>query len=247
MAFVYSASVFKEIAKELGLADQNLQDEISSSIVGSGVSLLVTSRNRIASSIADTTITNSDFDASTTLAQVFRTKEAGISTSLNTIYSTVITGIDTYFTAVTSSTMRNYFDSKTADKTLDFVSSGTAYTTGLAAFRKLYTRVKSTELIYKLYTATSASATATLVPTAYGYSSDFTNASLELRLLGNVGTATTFTVTGTLSTGAPTSISVTVGSGTSTANVGTTQKLTAVSALGVPASIGTTTIDIWTR
>ena len=27
MAFVYSASVFKEIAKELGLADQNLQDE----------------------------------------------------------------------------------------------------------------------------------------------------------------------------------------------------------------------------
>lgn len=247
MAFVYSASVFKEIAKELGLADQNLQDEISSSIVGSGVSLLVTSRNRIASSIADTTITNIDFDGSTTLAQVFRTKEAGISTSLNTIYSTVITGIDTYFTAVTSSTMRNYFDSTTADKTLDFVSSGTAYTTGLAAFRKLYTRVKSTELIYKLYTATSASATATIIPTAYGYSSDFTSASLELRLLGNVGSATTFTVTGTLSTGSPTSISVTVGSGTSVANVGTTQKLTAVSAIGVPSSIGTTTIAIWTR
>lgn len=247
MAFVYQPAVFREIANSMGLADKNLQDQLDATIVGSGVSQLVSSRNRIAACIGDAAITSADFDASTLLGQVFRTKEAGISTSLNTIYSSVITGINTYFSSVTAKTMRNYYDSKTASTSIDFVASGTAYTTGLLAFRKLYTRVQSEELIFKLYSATTSGITTSIVPSAYGYSSSFTNSSLEIRLMGNVGTATTFTITGDLTTGSPSTISVTVGSGTSTANVGTTQKFKNVSVLGVPSSIGSTTVEIWTR
>jgi len=247
MAFIYQPAVFREIANSIGLADKNLQDQLDSTIVGSGVSQLVSSRNRIAACIGDTTISSIDFDGSTILGQVFRTKEVGISTSLNTIYSSIITGVNTYFSSVTSKTMRNYFDSKTAITSLDFVSAGTSFTTGLSSFRKLYSRSQSEELIYKLYSVPTTGVTASIVPTAYGYSSSFTNSSLELRLAGNVGTATTFTISGDLTSGSPVSLSVTVGSGTSVANVGTTQKFYNVSILGVPASIGTTTVEIWTR
>jgi len=247
MAFVYQPAVFKEIANSMGLADKNLQDQLESTIVGSGVSQLISSRNRIAACIGDTTISSIDFDGSTVLGQVFRSKEVGISTSLNTIYSSIITGMNTYFSSVTSKTMRNYYDSKTANTSLDFVSAGTSFTTGLSSFRKLYSRAQSEELIFKLYSVATSGVTASIVPTAYGYSTSFTNSSLELRLAGNVGTATTFTVSGDLTTGSPVSLSVTVGAGTSVANVGTTQKFYNVSVLGVPASIGTTTVEIWTR
>jgi hypothetical protein len=247
MAFVYQPAVFKEIANSMGLADKNLQDQLDSTIVGSGVSQLISSRNRIASAIGDSTISSTDFDASTILGQVFRSKEVGISTSLNTIYSSIITGMNTYFSSVTSKTMRNYYDGKSTATTLDFVSAGTSYTTGLASFRKLYSRIQSEELIYKLYSVTTSGATTSIVPTSYGYSSSFTNSSLEIRLLGIVGAATTFTVSGDTTTGSPLSLSVTVGAGTSLANVGTTQKFYNVSVLGVPASIGTTTVEIWTR
>jgi hypothetical protein len=247
MAFVYQPAVFKEIANSMGLADKNLQDQLDSTIVGSGVSQLISSRNRIAASIGDTTISSTDFDASTTLGQVFRSREVGISTSLNTVYSSIITGVNTYFSSVTTKTMRNYYDSKSTTTSLDFVSAGTSYTTGLASFRKLYSRIQSEELIYKLYSVATTGVTASIVPTAYGYSTSFTNSSLELRLAGNVGTATTFTVSGDTTTGSPLSLSVTVGAGTSVANVGTTQKFYNVSVLGVPAAIGTTTVEIWTR
>jgi hypothetical protein len=247
MAFIYQPTVFREIANSMGLADKNLQDQLDSTIVGSGVSQLVSSRNRIAACIGDFTISSVDFDASTILGQVFRAKEAGISTSLNSIYSSIITGVNTYFSSVTSKTMRNYYDCKTANTSIDFVATGTGYTTGLLAFRKLYTRSQSEELIFKLYSVTTSGVTTSIVPTAYGYSTSFTNSSLELRLFGNVGTATTFTVTGDTTLGTPATISVTVGSGTSTAIVGTTQKFYNVSVLGVPASIGTTTVEIWTR
>ncbi len=247
MAFIYQASVLKDIANEVGLAEKNLQDQLNVSLAGSGLSYLKLSRDRIAASIGDTTITSSDFDASTLLAQVFRTKESGLSTSLNSIYSSIISGLNTYFSSVTTKTMRNYYDSKTPTTTLDFVSSGTAYTTGLEAFRKLYSRTVSEELIYAAYTLTSGGSAASITPTAYGWNSNFTNSLMELRIAHAVGTATTFTVTGVLTTGSPTSISVTVGSGTSSANVGTTQKFTSITVVGVPASIGSTTVQVWTR
>jgi hypothetical protein len=247
MAYIYQASVLKEIANEVGLAEKNLQDQLNVSLAGSGLSYLKISRDRIAASIGDTTISSSDFDASTVLGQVFRTKETGLTTTLNPVYSSIISGLNTYFSSVTTKTMRNYFDCKTPTTTLDFVSAGTAYSTGLEAFRKLYARTVSEELIYAAYTLTSGGAAASIAPTAYGWSSDFTNSSMELRIANAVGTATTFTVSGVLSTGVPTSISVTVGSGTSTSNIGTTQKFSSITVVGVPASIGTTTLQIWTR
>ena len=65
MAFIYQPAVFREIANSMGLADKNLQDQLDSTIVGSGVSQLVSSRNRIAACIGDSTISSIDFDAST--------------------------------------------------------------------------------------------------------------------------------------------------------------------------------------
>jgi len=59
MAFIYQTSVLKEIANEVGLAEKNLQDQLNVSIAGSGLSYLKISRDRVAASIGDTTISSS--------------------------------------------------------------------------------------------------------------------------------------------------------------------------------------------
>lgn len=250
MAFIYDPTTFKTIANYLGIADKNLRDELDITIVGSGISLVTDSRDLISAAIGNSSIGNTDLDASTTLLQAFRAKESALSSDLINTYTTLISSIDTYFSASKSKTMRNYFDSKTPDTTLDFVSSGTAFSTGLSYFRRLYERTKSTELITKLYYCQKPTGTVSSGSglTAYGYTSDFTNAALEVRLPNNyVGTATTMTVTGLSSTGTTLSISVTVGSGNSTANVGTSQKFASLSSIGVPAGLGGTLIEIWVR
>ena len=251
MAFVYEASVFKEMAKLIGLADKNLREQLDTALVGSGISCIVDSRDYISAAIGDASIGNTDLDASTILVQAFRAKEGSLPSDVNTIYSTLITSIDTYFNSVQSKTMRNYFDSSTAARTLDFVSPGTGYSTGLSYFRQLYSRTKSEELIFKLYYANQPAGTVTVAGnavTAYGWTSSFTNSALQVRLPGgNVGTATTLTVTGLSSTGSTVSLSVTVGSGTSASNVGTSQKFSTIISLGIPSGIANSSVEIWTR
>jgi hypothetical protein len=250
MAFIYDPATFKTIANNLGLADKNLRDELDITIVGSGISLVTDSRDLISAAVGDASIGNTDLDASTTLLQAFRSKESALPSNLISTYTSLITAIDTYFSSSKSKTSRNYFDSKTPDTTLDFVSSGTASSTGLSYFRRLYERTQGTELITKMYFCSQSAGTISAGSglTAYGHTSDFTNAALEVRLPNNyVGSATTMTVTGLSSTGTTLSISVTVGSGNSTANVGTSQKFVSLSSIGVPSGLGNTLIEIWVR
>jgi hypothetical protein len=148
--------------------------------------------------------------------------------------------------------MRNYFDSKSTATTLDFVSSGTAQTTGLLAFRKMYSRTQNQELIFKAYYCKQTVAADTTYNvgsgvTAYGYSSDFTSSAFEVRLATKVTNSTSLTVTGVLDTGNSTSVTVTVGAGTSYSDVLTNQKFTSLTSLGIGTSLSGNTVEIWTR
>ena len=200
MAYVYQPATFKSMANLMGLADKNFQTQLSITQAGTAASHILDTREYVTASIGDTTIANTDLDASTILLQAYRDKESSLSREVNTIVSSLLTSVNNYFTTVTSKTMRNYFNSKSTATTLDFVSSGTAFTTGLAAFRTMYSRTQNQELIYKAYYCrqTVASDTTYTVGsgvTAYGYSSDFTSSAFEVRLSTNVTNSTSLTVT----------------------------------------------------
>jgi hypothetical protein len=236
----------------MGFADKNFQTQLSITQAGTAASHILDTREYVTASIGDTTIANTDLDASTILLQAYRDKESSLSREVNTIVSSLLTSVNNYFTTVTSKTMRNYFNSKSTATTLDFVSSGTAFTTGLAAFRTMYSRTQNQELIYKAYYCrqTVASDTTYTVGsgvTAYGYSSDFTSSAFEVRLSTNVTNSTSLTVTGVLDTGNSTSVTVTVGAGTSYSDVLTNQKFTSLTSLGIGSSLSGNTVEIWTR
>lgn len=252
MAYIYQPATFKSMANLMGLADKNFQDQLSVTTAGTAASHILKTREFVTSSIGDTTITNTDLDASTLLLQAYRDKESSLSREVNSLVSSLFTSINTYFTSVTGKTMRNYYDSKSTATTLDFVSSGTAQTTGLLAFRKMYSRTQNQELIFKAYYCKQTVGADTTFNvgsgvTAYGYSSDFTSSAFEVRLATKVTNSTSLTVTGVLDTGNSTSVTVTVGAGTSYSDVLTNQKFLSLTSLGIGTSLSGNTVEIWTR
>ena len=90
MAFIYDSTTFKTIANYLGIADKNLRDELDILIVGSGISLITDSRDLVSAAIGDSSIGNTDLDASATLLQAFRAKEAALSSDLINTYTKAI-------------------------------------------------------------------------------------------------------------------------------------------------------------
>ena len=252
MAYVYQPATFKSMANLMGLADKNFQTQLSITQAGTAASHLLDTREYVTASIGDTTISNTDLDASVILLQAYRDKESSLSREVNTIVSSLFTSVNNYFITNTAKTMRNYYNSKSTATILDFVSSGTAFTTGLAAFRTMYSRTQNQELIYKAYFCRQTLATDTTYTvgsgvTAYGYSSDFTSSAFEVRLSSNVTNNTSLTVTGVLDTGNSTSVTVTVGAGTSFSDVLTNQKFTSLTSLGIGSSLSNNTVEIWTR
>jgi hypothetical protein len=240
------------MANLMGLADKNFQDQLSIVNAGTAASHIIDTRDYITASIGDTTITNTDLDASTLLLQAFRGKESSLSYEVNSIISSLLSSINTYYTTVTAKTMRNYYDCKSTATTIDFVSSGTAFTTGLTAFRKMYSRTQNQELIYKAYYCKQTVVADTTYNvgsgvTAYGFTSDFTSSAFEVRLATKVTNSTSLTVTGVLETGNSTSVTVTVGAGTSYSDVVTNQKFISLSSLGLGTSLSGNTVEIWTR
>ena len=143
MAFVYSPSVFAGIVTSLGISNAYLQLSQAGTAV-SGLSQLQDSRNTIADSLSDNTITGTDFDASNTLAAALRTAEKNAPTAVATNYDTTLTALDTYFTTVVGSNLRTYWNSKTSNQTTTFTDN----------FRSFFRRVKADELIVKLYSVT---------------------------------------------------------------------------------------------
>ena len=258
MDFIYTAGTYKDLANNIGLSDKTFQDQAA-------IAITTTSAGRaiIAAAIGNSGISNTDIDASTILSQAYRTKEDNILTSINPIFYSLLDASDIYFQSVKSSSLRNYFNSKSAATTLDWISSGTAYTTGLQQFRKMYARARSEELLYPLYKVTSNGSGSTTYnsPTVIGYSSDFTSSLLELRLDVGVGssisgTGTTVNVTAMRSNSTSTDlITVNVSTGSTNGNYfavetfgGSLQKYSSVtqSQLLGNSSVGNT-FYIWTR
>jgi hypothetical protein len=258
MDFIYTAGTYKDLANYMGLSDKTFQDQAA-------IAITTTSAGRaiIAAAIGNSGISNTDIDASTILSQAYRTKEDNILTSINPIFYSLLDASDVYFQSVKSSSMRNYFDSKTAATTLDWISSGTAYTTGLRQFRKMYARARSEELLYPLYKVTSNGSGSTTYnsPTVIGYSSEFTSSLLELRLDVGAGssisgTGTTVNVTAMRSNSTTTDlITVNVATGSTNGNYfavetfgGSLQKYSSVTQIQLLGNSSTgNTFYIWTR
>jgi hypothetical protein len=84
--------------------------------------------------------------------------------------------------------------------------------------------------------------------TPYYFSQMNTNISNEINVdASNVTNNTSLTVTGVLDTGNSTSVTVTVGAGTSFSDVLTNQKFTSLTSLGIGSSLSGNTVEIWTR
>jgi hypothetical protein len=144
---------------DVTVINTNLQLTIASSagIIGSGTSYVLQQKrsglklgteNRllVADCIADNTIVNTDFDSSTILAQSMRTTENALSSTLSSVYASYQTALDTYVNANKSATLRNYYNSLSVERTVAFTEN----------YRSFYRRIKTEELIVKLYSNTKS-------------------------------------------------------------------------------------------
>jgi len=144
---------------DVTVINTNLQLTIASSagIIGSGTSYVLQQKrsglklgteNRllVADCIADNTIVNTDFDSSTILAQSMRTTENALSSTLSSVYASYQTSLDTYVNANKSATLRNYYNSLSVERTVAFTEN----------YRSFYRRIKTEELIVKLYSNTKS-------------------------------------------------------------------------------------------
>lgn len=185
MAYVYQAGVFTSIAINLGLADKQFQDELLF-VAGTGASYTKTARDLIVDSL-DSSSTDANTDATLVLSQAARNTEISLPATLDPIYSGTLGALNSYFSSVVSSTFRDYFNSKTTERTINFVQTSPSSTgTGLSSFRDIYRRTYNSELIYKLHERNTAG-------TFSGTSGTFDNAGslLEVRKFGaanNTGT-----------------------------------------------------------
>ena len=96
MAYVYQPATFKSMANLMGLADKNFQTQLSITQAGTAASHILDTREYVTASIGDTTIANTDLDASTILLQAYRDKESSLSREVNTIVSSLLTSVNNY-------------------------------------------------------------------------------------------------------------------------------------------------------
>ena len=185
MPYVYQAGVFTSIAINLGLADKQFQDELLF-VAGTAASYTKTARNLIVDSM-DSSSTDTNTDATLVLSQAVRNTETSLPAQLDPLYSGTLGALNSYFNSVVSSSFRDYFDSKSTARTINFVATTPSSTgTGLSYFRDIYRRTYNSELIYKLHERSTGG-------TFSGTSGTFDNAGalLEVRKYGaanNTGT-----------------------------------------------------------
>ena len=249
MAYVYQAGVFTSIAINIGLADKQLQDELSL-VAGTALSYTKTARNYVTTSF-DSSSTDTNTDATTVLTQAFRNTENSLTSTLSPFYSSTLVSLNNYFSTIVGSSFRDYFNSKTATTTIDFSSSATGY----SSFRDVYRRTYSNELIYRLYNYNSSSVLSSTAGT-FGFAGSL----LEIRKFSNSGTAGTIIISAIRASDSGTdTITVPVNSGVANTyyNAVTTpgsntrySRVSAVSVNSFTSSAGAgaaSTFEIWTR
>lgn len=245
MAYVYQAGVFTSIATNIGLADYQLQNQLTL-VSGTALSYTKTARNYVTTSF-DSGSTDANTDATTILTQAFRNTENSLVSTLSPFYSSTLVSLNNYFGTIVGSSFRDYFNSKTTATTIDFSSSATGY----SSFRDVYRRTYSNELIFRLYNYDSSSVLSSTAGT-FGFAGSL----LEIRKFSNSGTAGTIILSATRTSDSGTdTITVPVNSGVATTyyNAVTTpgsntrySRVSAVSVNGFSSAAGAT-FEIWTR
>ena len=253
MSFVYQAGVFTSYAINLGLADKQLQNQLLSTQAGTAASLNKLNRTIVSNTISPSGNTDANYDATLVLTQSIRSTEDTLVSNLELFYANTMYSTDTYFQSVVGFSFRDYFDSKTTDRTLDY--TGVSYVNsaiGLSNFRDLYRRVYGQELIYRVYDFNTSG---NLVSTGATY--DFPGSLLEFRKYFSTGTAGTISFNLTRTDGGTDTVSIGIGAFAGTAgsyvnletSSGSITRYSAVQAVTISGlNTGTgRTFEIWTR
>jgi hypothetical protein len=238
MAFVYSKATFAGIVTSLGNSDAFLQ-AAQTGTATSGLSQLQTARGDVADSLGDNSITSADFDATNTLAASLRTAEGNAPSTASSAYNGSLTALDTYISTVTGSTVKEYWNSKSSDRTMTFTDN----------FRSFFRRVKADEVIVQLYSVTMPSAGSTTTISSVGSTTNMIPALYEVRTdtaIGNSFIANFYCVK---TSGSTDLVSLTVNAGTAISNyfsIGSTTKYLYISSFSGTGTSGNA-ISVWTR
>jgi hypothetical protein len=238
MAFVYSKATFAGIVTSLGNSDAFLQ-AAQTGTATSGLSQLQTARGDVADSLGDNSITSADFDATNTLAASLRTAEGNAPSTASSAYNGSLTALDTYIFTVTGSTVKEYWNSKSSDRTMTFTDN----------FRSFFRRVKADEVIVQLYSVTMPSAGSTTTISSVGSTTNMIPALYEVRTdtaIGNSFIANFYCVK---TSGSTDLVSLTVNAGTAISNyfsIGSTTKYLYISSFSGTGTSGNA-ISVWTR
>jgi hypothetical protein len=251
MAYVYQAGVFTSIAINIGLADKQLQDQLRL-VAGTAASYTKTSRDFVATSL-DSSSTNANTDATTILIQAFRNTETSLSATISPFYSSTLVSLNTYFSSIVGASFRDYFNSKSADTTINFATtSPSSSATGNSSFRDLYRRTYSNELLYKLYDYSGSGSTLASTAGTFGFAGSL----LEIRKFGSSGSAGTITLSVIrVSDNGTDTLAIPINSGTATSYYNAVtipgsntrySSVNSVSVIGLATGTGRT-FEIWTR
>lgn len=238
MAFVYSKATFAGIVTSLGNCDAYLQ-AAQTGTATSGLSQLQTARGDVADSLGDNSITTTDFDATNTLAAALRTAEGNAPSTVSSAYNGALTALDTYMSTVTGSTIKDYWNSKTSDRTMTFTDN----------FRAFFRRVKTDEVIVKLYSVTMPAAGSTTSISSVGSTTNMIPALLEVRTDTAIGSSFICNFNCVKSSGGTDLVSLTIDAGTGISNyysIGSTQKYLYISSFSGTGTSGNA-ISVWTR
>jgi len=238
MAFVYSKATFAGIVTSLGNSDAFLQ-AAQTGTATSGLSQLQTARGDVADSLGDNSITSADFDATNTLAASLRTAEGNAPSTASSAYNGSLTALDTYMSTVTASTIKDYWNSKTSDRTMTFTDN----------FRAFFRRVKADEVIVKLYSITMPSAGSTTSISSVGSTTNMIPALLEVRTDTAIGNSFIANFNCVKSNGGTDLVSLTVDAGVGISNyfsIGGTTKYLYISSFSGTGTSGNA-ISVWTR
>ena len=238
MAFVYSRNTFAGIVTSLGNCDAYLQ-AAQTGTATSGLSHLQSARGDVADSLGDNSITTTDFDATNTLAASLRTAEGNAPSTVSTAYNGSLTALDTYMSTVTGSTIKDYWNSKTLDRTMSFTEN----------FRAFFRRVKADELIVNLYSVTIPAAGSTTTISSVGSTTNMIPALLEVRTDTAIGSSLVANFNCVKSGGSTDLISLTIDAGTGISNyysIGGSTKYLYISSFSGTGTSGDA-ISVWTR
>lgn len=238
MAFVYSKATFAGIVTSLGNSDAFLQ-AAQTGTATSGLSQLQTARGDVADSLGDNSITSADFDATNTLAASLRTAEGNAPSTASSAYNGSLTALDTYIFTVTGSTIKEYWNSKSSDRTMTFTDN----------FRSFFRRVKADEVIVQLYSVTMPSAGSTTTISSVGSTTNMIPALYEVRTDTAIGSSFVANFTCVKTGGSSDLVSLTVNAGTAISNyfsIGSTTKYLYISSFSGTGTSGNA-ISVWTR